>query len=206
MFFGLPDSEDHRLATLVGGEIPEDPAVIARALGLDDDWPLFFKGMPREVHPSAVVFNEEIARRTVHPGAGVVTNARAMAAHFSLLANKGTFKGRRLLSPELVESFLTPRDNPDQIDLYLNMRVPVSAYGYYLSDDTPGMIPIITPGHPILWMPGAGSSVAWAELDTGLGVAIIHNHMQSYPDVEHHPYIAIADAVRTVAADLRTAA
>jgi CubicO group peptidase (beta-lactamase class C family) len=200
MYFGLPESEDYRLAKLSGGEIPESGAVVARALGLDDDWPLFFKGMPREVHPSAVVFNEEIARRTVHPGAGVITNARSMAAHFALLANKGSFNGVRLLSAECVESFLTPRENPDEIDLYLNMRVPVSAYGYYLSDNTPGMIPIITPGHPFLWMPGAGSSVGWAELDTGLGVAIAHNKMQSY-DQGPHPYVAIAEAVRAVAAD-----
>lgn len=204
MFFGLPESEDHRLATLYGGEIPESGAVVARAMGLDDDWPLFFKGMPRAVHPSAAVFNEPIARRTVHPGAGVITNARSMAAHFALLANKGTFNGVKLLSPEHVQSFLTPRDNPDQIDLYLNMRVPVSAYGYYLSDDTPGMIPIITAGRPFLWMPGAGSSVGWAELDTGLAVAITHNKMQSY-EAGPHPYIAIAEAVRAVAAQHQSA-
>jgi CubicO group peptidase (beta-lactamase class C family) len=197
MFFGLPPEEDRRLATLVGGAIPASGAAVAASLGLDDEWDLFFKGMPREVHPSSVVFNEEIARRTVHPGAGVITNARSMAAHFALLAGKGAFNGVRLLSSERVEAFLTPRDNPDQVDLYLNMRVPVSAYGYYLSDDTPGMIPVITPGRPILWMPGAGSSVAWAELDTGLAVAITHNHMQSYAG--EHPYVPIAAAVRAAA-------
>lgn len=186
MYFGLPETEDHRLATLVGGEIPESTP-----------YPMFFRGMPHEVHPSAEIFNTELARRTVHPGAGVITTARAMAAHFALLAGKGTFNGVRLLSPERVEAFLTPRDNADEIDIYLDMRVPVSAYGYYLSDDTPGMIPIITPHHPILWMPGAGGSVGWAELDTGLAVAITHNHMQMGPPPS---FVAIADAVRRVAA------
>ncbi|WP_448623524.1 serine hydrolase domain-containing protein [Geodermatophilus sp. URMC 64] len=187
LFFGLPESEDHRLATLVGGEIPESTP-----------YPMFFRGMPHEVHPSAAIFNQEITRRTVDPGAGSITNARSMAAHFGLLANKGALNGVRLLSPERVEAFLTPRDNPDEIDRYLGMKVPVSAFGYYLSDDTPGMIPIITPHHPILWMPGAGASVGWAELNTGLGVAITHNHMQMTPPPS---YITIAEAVRQVAAE-----
>lgn len=185
MFFGLPEAEDHRLAKLVGGEIPQHTP-----------YPMFFRGMPHAVHPSAPVFNREITRRTVHPGAGVVTNARSMAAHFGLLANKGEFNGVRLLSRERVESFLTPRGNADEIDLYLGTRIPVSAYGYYLSDDTPGMIPIITPHRPILWMPGAGSSVGWAELDTGLSVAITHNHMQMGPPPS---FVTIANAVREVA-------
>jgi CubicO group peptidase (beta-lactamase class C family) len=192
MFFGLPRSEDHRLARLVGGIIPENPP-----------FPMFFHGMPHAVHPSAGIFNLEVVRRTVHPGAGVLTNARSMAAIFGMLANMGSLGGARILSPERVQSFLTPRENADATDLYLDMRVPVSAYGYYLSDDTPGMIPIITPRTPILWMPGAGSSVGWAELDQGLGVAITHNHMSS-----HAPppcLVTIAQAVRAVAAEKRGA-
>lgn len=189
MYFGLPAAQDHRLARLVGGEIPQTTP-----------YPMFFRGMPHEVHPSAAVFNREITRRTVHPGAGVITNARSMAAHFGLLANKGTVGGVRLLAPETVESFLTPRGNADATEFYLGMRVPVSAYGYYLSDDTPGMIPIITPGSPILWMPGAGASVGWAELDTGLGVAITHNHMQMAPPPS---WVTVAAAVRAVAQELR---
>lgn len=187
LFFGLPASEDHRLATLVGGKIPESTP-----------YPMFFRGMPHEVHPSAEIFNLEITRRTVDPGAGSITNARSMAAHFGLLANKGEMNGVRLLSADHVKSFLTPRPGNDVDDLYLGMKVPVSAYGYYLSDDTPGMIPVITPHAPIIWMPGAGSSIGWAELDTGLAVAITHNHMQMGPPPS---FVTIARAVRDVAAE-----
>lgn len=187
MFFGLPQSEDHRLARLVGGEIP-----------VRTPFPMFFRGMPHEVHPSAEIFNQEVVRRTVHPGAGVITNARSMAAVFGLLANKGEMEGVRLLSSDRVESFLEARENSEEPDLYLDMHVPVSSYGYYLSDDTQGMIPIITPRKPIVWMPGAGASVGWAELDTGLGVAITHNHMQMTPPPS---YVTIANAVRCVAAE-----
>lgn len=188
MFFGLPESEDQRLATLVGGEIPESTP-----------YPMFFRGMPHAIHPSAEIFNLPVVRRTVHPGAGVITNARSMAAVFGLLANHGVMGGHRLLSADRVASFLTPRKNPDDIDLYLDMRVPVSAYGYYLSDDTPGMVPIITPGAPILWMPGAGGSVGWAELDSGLSVTMTHNHMRQVPPTVYQP---IAAAVREVAAQM----
>lgn len=188
MFFGLPRSKDHRLARLVGGIIPENPP-----------FPMFFRGMPHAIHPSAGIFNLEIVRRTVHPGAGVLTNARSMAAVFGMLANRGTLNGARILSAERVQSFLAPRENAGETDLYLGMRVPVSAHGYYLSDETPGMIPIITPGAPILWMPGAGSSVGWAELDKGLGVAVTHNHMSSH--VPPPCLVTIANAVRAVASE-----
>ncbi|HJC59337.1 MAG TPA: beta-lactamase family protein [Candidatus Dietzia intestinigallinarum] len=189
LYFGLPASEDHRLAPVIKGEIPEST-----------EFPMFFDGMPRAVHPSAQVFNLEITRRTVDPGAGAITNARSMAAHWALLANKGTMNGVRLLSEKQVESFLEKRPNSEAVDKYLGISVPVSKYGYYLSDETPGMIPIITPDSPIVWMPGAGSSVGWAELDTGLAVAITHNNMEmgsppSWP--------AIAEAVRAVAADMK---
>ena len=56
---------------------------------------------------------------------------------------------------------------------------------------------------------GAGGSIAWAELDTGLSVAICHNAMHSgaWPDVESHPYKPIVDAARTVAVtDVETGA
>lgn len=186
IFFGLPPAEDHRLAKLVGGAIPESTP-----------YPMFFRGMPHEIHPSSEIFNLEVVRRTVHPGAGVLTNARSMAAVFGMLANLGTFNGARVLSSDRVRSFLTPRENADETDLYLNMRVPVSAFGYYLSDNTPGMIPIITPDAPILWMPGAGSSVGWAELDKGLGVAVTHNHMSAGGPPPC--LVTIANAVRAVA-------
>lgn len=189
LYFGVPPEEDGRVAWLEGGEIPESTP-----------YPMFFRGMPHEVHPSAKIFNLEISRRTVDPGAGSLTNARSMAAHFGLLANKGEMNGHRLLPAELVESFLNPRPNNDVADLYLGISVPVSAYGYYLSDASEGMIPVITPHAPILWMPGAGNSIGWAELDTGLSVAITHNHMQPVPPPV---YKKIAAAVRAVAKDAR---
>ncbi|MGV2984346.1 serine hydrolase domain-containing protein [Microbacterium sp. AGC85] len=187
LYLGLPEEEDHRLARIVGGEIPESTP-----------YPMFFRGMPHAVHPSAEIFNQEITRRTVDPGAGSITNARSMAAHWALLANRGEMNGVRLLSEERVMDFLTPRPNTDAVDMYLGMKVPVSAYGYYLSDETPGMIPVITPHSSIVWMPGAGSSIGWAELDTGLAVAITHNHMQMGPPPS---YVTIANAIRQVAAE-----
>ncbi|MGV2984262.1 serine hydrolase domain-containing protein [Microbacterium sp. AGC85] len=187
LHFGIGPEEDHRLARIVGGDIPESTP-----------YPMFFRGMPHAVHPSGEIFNQEITRRTVDPGAGSITNARSMAAHWALLANKGEMNGVRLLSQGHVEQFLTPRPNTETVDMYLGMKVPVSAYGYYLSDETPGMIPVITPHSPIIWMPGAGSSIGWAELDTGLAVAITHNHMQMGPPPS---YVTIANAVREVAAE-----
>jgi hypothetical protein len=48
--------------------------------------------------------------------------------------------------------------------------------------------------------PGAGDSLAWAELDTGLSVAICHNAMRSGtpPKPEDHPYRRIIHTARTI--------
>lgn len=190
LYLGVPASEDARVAKLVGGGAPDKPPS-----------PSFFAGMPPAVFPSASVNNMEICRRAINPGAGAIVNARSTARFFAMLANRGELDGIRLLSEDRVLSFLELREGSNRVDEYMQVPILVGTSGYWLGGNWASASPVIGPNTNILQHPGAGGSVAWAELDTGLSVAICHNHMQSYLDPERHPFVPIAKAIRAVGAE-----
>ncbi|WP_344242792.1 serine hydrolase domain-containing protein [Actinocorallia libanotica] len=195
LYFGLPESEFARVATLVGGDAPAEAPE------------LLLKGMPRAVYPSARVYNEPLARTTVNPGAGSIGTARSYARLFAMLACHGELDGVRLLPAELVRSFTTPRDGDDETDRYLGKVNHVSAYGYWLAGTGPTAYPLLGEGAQTLHHPGAGGSIGWAELDTGLAVAICHNRMHSGPPPApaDDPFAPIVTAVRRLAAERKGA-
>lgn len=185
-FFGLPPEQDARRAVLAGSLVPD---------GAPEHHLL---GMPASVYPGSVAYNEELGLRTVNPGAGLVTTPRDLARFFAMLAGRGELDGVRILPSELVERFLTPRDRTDDDDLYLGGPARVGAYGYWLGG--PGGHLLVGDNPTILHHPGAGGSIGWAELDSGLAVAICHNVMLSGPTTaEDHPFVPVVEAVRAIA-------
>jgi CubicO group peptidase (beta-lactamase class C family) len=140
------------------------------------------------------VFNRRDVQRGVVPAVGAVANARSVARFFALLAGGGELDGVRLLSEERVRSFLEPRPDFDSDDLMYGRRLPVGAGGLWL--EAPGVTPDGGLGH-VLCHPGVGGVIGWADLDTGLAVAICHDRM--FGAVGEHPFAAIGDAVRDTA-------
>ncbi len=185
-FFGLPPEQDERRAVLAGSLVPDGaPAEL-------------LLGMPAAVYPGSVAYNDELGLRTVNPGAGLVTTPRDLARFFALLAGRGELDGVRILPAELVERFLTPRDRTEDPDLYLAGPARVGAYGFWLGG--PGGHLLVGENPAILHHPGAGGSMGWAELDSGLAVAICHNVMLSGPSTaDDHPFVPIVEAVRAIA-------
>ncbi|WP_141576602.1 serine hydrolase [Actinomadura sp. WMMA1423] len=192
LFLPLPESEDARVARLIGGDPgPDAPAD-------------YLRGMPRQVFPGSTIYNTELARRTVNPGAGAIGNARSFARFFAMLAGHGELDGVRLLPADRVDGFAEPRDEAGVPDRYLGGVAHVSAFGYWLGGSSPAANPAIGPDPRILHHPGAGGSISWAELDTGLAVSICHNRMHEGPfEASGHPFVPIAEAVRAVAADFK---
>lgn len=188
LYLGVPPSEDARVARLEGGGPPDRlPS------------PGFLRGMPLAVYPRAEVYNDERVRRTVNPGAGAVSTARAMARCYALLAGRGAIGGVRLLSAERVDAFVALRDGGERPDAYLGAPSPMGVAGLWVGGDRAGANPVVGPDPRVLYFPGAGGALAWAELDNGLAVAICHNRMFAAPDP--HPFLPIAAAVRAVARD-----
>ncbi|KAB2812638.1 beta-lactamase family protein [Pimelobacter simplex] len=182
-YLGLPPEHDVRRAVLSGGASPE---------GAAED---HLRGMPAAVYPGPAVFNTELGLRTVNPSAGLIGNARSVARLLAVLAGRGELDGVRLLPAELVELFPTPRDGVADVDRYLGAPARVGGYGYWTGG--PGAHPCVGDRPRVLQHPGAGGSIAWAELDTGLAVAICHNRMHAGPFApEVHPFVPLAEAVR----------
>jgi CubicO group peptidase (beta-lactamase class C family) len=157
---------------------------------------------PVAVAPAPEVHNRVDTWTACLPGAGGIANAESVARLFAMLAQEGQFRGVRLLSPGRVHACRTPRDDslaPDQI---FEAPAWIGQGGYWLGGDLRRRIPADGSPPVILNQPGAGGSTGWAELDTGLAVAICHNR-QFVVDRKDPAFTAritpIADAVREVA-------
>ena len=182
-WFGIPVEAEPRVATLLFQDQPPAPPADALAN----------LAVPPRVGLVPAVFNRRDVQHAVVPAVGAVANARSVARFFALLANGGELDGVRLLDEERVRSFLEPRPDFDVDDLTYGRRLPVGAGGLWL--EAPGVTPDGGLGH-VLCHPGAGGAIGWADLDTGLAVAICHDRM--FGDVPEHPFAAIGDAVRSI--------
>lgn len=190
---GVPDDKLWRVAPVLIPKPPE-PAPVE----------LYEASMPLAVVPGTV-FNRRELRQSVSPGAGGIMTARGIARLFSLLARHGELDGTRLLSEELVLSLAEPRDDAGADDQTLGVPVLVGARGFWLGGPPPTAYPAAGNGERILCSPGAGGSIAWTDLDTGLSAAILHNMMHPdemfSPDPDVNPFLRLSDAIRAVADD-----
>ena len=146
---------------------------------------------PRRVHPPRV------ARSSPHG------KARACSGCWRTEASStacGCCRRDRVLAQTRL------RDNPEQLDEVSGQACALGVGGYWLSDtrlppDLPKHLdPPTDTGDHTLVSNGAGGTIAWANLDTGLAVMIVHNRMlpESVPP-DQHPFVAIGDTVRAVA-------
>lgn len=157
---------------------------------------------PVAVAPAPEVHNRKDTWAACLPGAGGIANAESVARLFAMLAQAGHFRGVRLLSPPRVHACRQPRDDSQRPDAIFEAPAWIGQGGYWLGGDLRRRIPADGSPPAILNQPGAGGSTGWAELDTGLAVAICHNR-QFVVDRKDPAFIAritpIADAVREVA-------
>jgi CubicO group peptidase (beta-lactamase class C family) len=157
---------------------------------------------PCVVAAAPPVHNREDTWFACLPGAGGIANAESVARLFAMLAQRGTFRSVRLLSPERVDSFRVPREDTQADDMIFEAPAWIGQGGYWLGGDLRRCIPQ-DGSHPlVLNQPGAGGSTGWAELDTRLAVSICHNR-QFVVDRKDPNFVAritpIADVVRAVA-------
>jgi CubicO group peptidase (beta-lactamase class C family) len=193
LYLGLPSGKAHQVAPVISDAAPE-PA----------DNPLFNTSMPLPVFPGPAVHNLPMVRGGVHPGAGVIMNARSGARFFALLAGGGELDGVRLLSPDRIRGFARPRPAANEVDRVMGRVTWVGSGGYWLGGPAPPAYPVLRGNPSVLGHPGIGGSIGWADPDRRLSVAICHNwmqppHMQESYDPDVNPFIGIADAVRSLA-------
>lgn len=139
--------------------------------------------------------NNPAFRRAGTPGGGGYATARAMAAFYQMLAQRGTLNGVRLLSPRMVQ-YVTRNFTGDAVDGYMGMPMH-RGLGPHLrgtTDTIRGLGALASPrtfGHG-----GVGSSYCWADPDSGVSFAYLTN--SRVPDPWHSARLdVIANCVHT---------
>ncbi|TWG98563.1 CubicO group peptidase (beta-lactamase class C family) [Nocardioides sp. J9] len=216
------DPEKRDVATFVADEVcaplgitdfhmPLADEHVGRVTQLKADWQVQLDpdhlrnaAQPVEVSPAPPVHNQRATWQMSLPGAGGIANAPSVARLFAMLAQRGTFHGTRLLSEEIIEACRRPRPDSLADDLIFEAPAWIGQGGYWLGGDLRRRIPADGSLPLVLNQPGAGGSTGWAELDTGLAVAICHNRQFVVDRKDPHfqaRITPIADAVREVAAE-----
>jgi CubicO group peptidase (beta-lactamase class C family) len=167
LWLGIPDEAEARVATLV------DLPAAAASSGLAA------RALPDHLATSQAVFGRPDVRRSCHPGAGGIMNARSLARMYAMLAGGGALGGVRILSREVATS-VGNLETDDERDAVL-LKVVRKGRGFYTyhpnAPDVSGLMPSRNPGN--FGHPGAGGSTGWADPSLGLGVAVLKNRM--YP-------------------------
>ncbi len=167
MYVGIPDGVEERLATLqpfgsggLGGGLPIPP---------DHD---FFKAMPPQ---SDFDYNEMRVRKACLPSANGHFSARALARMYAALANGGELDGVRLVSAAripLMQQILW--QEPDRV-LMMPLR---KGAGYFMGGPVLGAAGAMGPRTSAFGHSGAGGSIAFADPEVGLSMAVTINKMQ----------------------------
>tara|TARA_R110002072_G_scaffold152816_1_gene302487 strand:- start:611 stop:1750 length:1140 start_codon:yes stop_codon:yes gene_type:complete len=186
LWLGIPDSAEHRVATL-HNDNAHDPLP-----PLDSN---FIRSVPANVQLVPPVFERPDVRRACIPAVGGIANARSMARFWALLAQGGTLDGVRLLSPDRIANAGRLRQGNNHPDpVYFDMPMPLSEGGYWKGAALPPIAAVRNPD--AICCPGAGGSIAWADTQNKLAVAICHNRMLNLRSSLDHPLVLVADAVR----------
>jgi CubicO group peptidase (beta-lactamase class C family) len=186
-WFGLPDAHVHRLAMLSDANALDSPPPPNE---------LFEAALPKAIALTPEVYGRPDVRRAMVPAVGLICNARSQARFWAMLANGGELDGVRLLSEERVRSFAIPRAHSDEPDpVMFGVPLSLSGAGFWLGGDNPKAGALRNSPRAI-WHPGAGGSMGWADLDTGLAASICHNRMYNAPPGAPNPIATIAEAIQ----------
>ncbi len=182
MYVGIPDGIEGRLAWLKTPEPPTpEQAAASPFASLPEDHD-FFKAMPRT---GGLNFNDMDVRKACIPSANGHFTARALAKMYAALANGGQVDGVRLVSPERIAKMSTIQvDWPDRV-LFMPMRKSI---GFFNGGSMMGQHGAMGPRETAFGHPGAGGSIAFADPDVNLSIAVTINKMMSTLQAEGPTY------------------
>jgi CubicO group peptidase (beta-lactamase class C family) len=157
-------------------------------LGLPDDDD-FYKAMPKLMWPH---FNHMPFRKACLPSGNGHFSARALAKMYAALAGDGSIDGVRLVLPGRIADM--QRIVTNGVDRVL--KTPINkGVGFMMGGVTNGIHGPTGPRESAFGHPGAGGSVAFADPEAGLAVALTVNKMQ-YPLPGEGTTMEICDLIR----------
>ena len=135
-------------------------------------------------------FNRPEVHRSIVPGACGIASAGDLARFYAVMERGGTLDGARIFGPDTVKEATSLRIEGTDATLGLFAQ---RSFGLALADERMGKSqgdPTKTFGHG-----GAGTSVGWADSESGLAVAYITNGFRS-SDTNNPRLAAISQAIR----------
>ena len=170
MFVGIPDGVEDRLTTLEIWDILTNFKEAGLNLPEDHD---FFKAMPNAVWGH---WNKLEVRKACIPAANGHFTARALAKMYAALAGDGSINGVRLVSPGRIshmQELVT-----DQADLVVLGRQTNRGIGFILGGIRDGVHGPIGPRMSAFGHSGSGGSIAFADPEVNLAIAVTLNKME----------------------------
>lgn len=167
---GLPDSLEPSIAPLIAPD--EGRGAMAPNPALADPDSIAARTLLRPGGDVVALMNTRAARRAELPASGGVASARGLARLYAALANGGELGGVRVLSCAAVARACERQVPPDRADLVVGLPMQ-----WALGFQKGGVISPCGPNPNAFGHAGWGGSVAFADPDRGLGVAIVMNRM-----------------------------
>lgn len=138
-------------------------ALMPRIAGLSNSaliGAIYFPGLITAVQGDTPLLDTEM------PAANGVVTARGLARMYGAIANGGQLDGQQFLSRSLIAGLTGKRGwRPDR-----NIPVPLNFHLGFHSLPGPGIMPGF--GHV-----GLGGSIGWADPDSGMAYAVVHNRL-----------------------------
>ncbi len=189
-FIGLPESEEHRVAPIIGAPPPDDQEEMEMMLALMGPGTLGFRALTMD---GAIVMTDEqnpFNTRQVHaaeiPGAAGISEARALARMYGACVSE--VDGLRLFGDGTVRTVRAERSRGPDKTLVVECAWGL---GFMRTDEMNPMLTTESFGHP-----GAGGSLAYGDLEHRVGFGYVMNQMGG--NITGDPRAAsLTDAIRS---------
>ncbi|WP_280463855.1 serine hydrolase domain-containing protein [Nocardia carnea] len=136
-------------------------------------------------------------RDRIDPSGAWVT-AREAARLWALYAQAGELDGRRLLPADRIETFLAPRACAFPAGAIAGPRAVIGMGGLMVGGAVTACDEVLGfRSNRVLWHPGAGGALGFADLDAELAVMICHNEFFDERPHPQHPFASLVRAVYT---------
>jgi CubicO group peptidase (beta-lactamase class C family) len=175
IWIGLPESEDHRTATMyaakAGGE--QKPAEFYRQLTTPGTLVQKTFTSPPGLNSIAAMNKRENRAASIVSFSGI-GSASSLAKFYAMLANSGEMEGRRYFNAETIAQMTMPLvTGTDRI-----LQIPTTFSAGFMKDPAGAEPRIFGPSPSAFGHPGAGGSNALADPENGIGFAYVMNQME----------------------------
>lgn len=159
---------------------------ITEPLGIADD---VFIGVPEAQDSRCVMIsgdgelrdNRREVRAAGLPGGGGYGTARGITAFYQALLNKGTLRGRRILSPRLI-AYVAKNQTGEMGDAAMAGIPMHRGLGPHVRGESDRIRGLGSIGAPTVFgHGGAGSSYSWADPTSGVSFSYMTNHFAAEP-------------------------